>query len=60
MAQMSVALETVNHVDPNNKQQVSDLKVIVEDNRRRGFPHAPENREKREISCRKQEITVQC
>ena len=31
MAQMSVALETVNHVDPNNKQQVSDLKVIVED-----------------------------
>ena len=31
MAQMSVALETVNNVDPNNKQQVSDLKVIVQD-----------------------------
>ena len=31
MAQMSVALETVNHVDPDNKQQTSDLKIIVED-----------------------------
>ena len=31
MAQMSIALETVNNVDPNNKQQVSDLKVIVDD-----------------------------
>lgn len=31
MAQMSVALETVNNVDPNNKQQVSDLKIIVDD-----------------------------
>lgn len=31
MAQMSIALETVNSVDPENKQQVSDLKVIVED-----------------------------
>lgn len=31
MAQMSIALETVNEVDPNNKQQVSDLKVIVDD-----------------------------
>jgi len=31
MAQMSVALETVNNVDPNNKQQISDLKIIVSD-----------------------------
>ena len=31
MAQMSIALETVNNVDPNNKQQVSDLKIIVDD-----------------------------
>lgn len=31
MTQMSIALETVNNVDPNNKQQVSDLKIIVED-----------------------------
>ena len=31
MAQMSVALETVNAVNPENKQQVSDLKIIVDD-----------------------------
>lgn len=31
MAQMSIALETVNNVDPNNKQQVSDLKIIIDD-----------------------------
>ena len=33
MAQMSTALETVNNVNasPKNKQQASDLKLIVED-----------------------------
>ena len=31
MAQMSIALETINAVDPNNKEQVSDLKVIIDD-----------------------------
>lgn len=31
MAEMSVALETVNNVNPENKQQASDLKIIVED-----------------------------
>ncbi len=31
MAQMSIALETINAVDPNNKQQATDLKVIVDD-----------------------------
>ena len=31
MTQMSVALETVNNVDPDKKQQVSDLKIIVDD-----------------------------
>lgn len=31
MAQMSVALETVNAVNPENKQQATDLKIIVDD-----------------------------
>ena len=31
MAQMSIALETVNAVNPSNKKQVSDLKIIVDD-----------------------------
>lgn len=31
MGQMSVALETVNAVNPNNKQQATDLKIIVDD-----------------------------
>lgn len=31
MAQMSVALETVNAVNPDNKQQATDLKIIVDD-----------------------------
>ena len=31
MVQMSIALETVNNVDPDNKQQESDLKVIIDD-----------------------------
>ena len=31
MSQMAIALETVNAVNPDNKKQATDLKIIVDD-----------------------------